>query len=146
MRPPEDARTRIVTEWLRKAEADIAVAERLLLDEEPFLNAVTFHCQQAAEKYLKALLTCWDMEFPKTHVLAKLIGLIETRDAALATSLLDAVSLTPYGVELRYPGDRPDASPGEAREALDLARKVRDAVLPMLPAESSGGERGTELG
>ena len=133
MKPPEDARTRIVNEWRRKADADVAVAERLLPDGGPFLNAVTFHCQQAAEKYLKALLACWGIEFPKTHVLAKLIGLVETRDAALATSLLDAVVLTPYGVDLRYPGDQPDASPAQARQAVELARLVRDKVLPLLP-------------
>ena len=133
MRPHESARRRIVNEWRRRADADLAVAERLLSDETIFLNAVTFHCQQAVEKYLKALLTCWDIEFPKTHVLAKLIALVETRDAALAASLLDAVVLTPYGVELRCPGDRPDASPAQAREALDLAKIARDRIVPLLP-------------
>jgi len=136
MKQPEDAKTRIVNEWLGKANADIAVAERLLRDEAIFLNAVTFHSQQAAEKYLKALLTCWSIEFPKTHVLAKLIELVETHNATLAGSLLDAIVLTPYGVELRYPGDRPDATEDEAREAVTLARQVRDAVLPLLPTSS----------
>jgi HEPN domain-containing protein len=134
MMAPEDARARIVNEWRRKADADLAVAERLVSDETLFSNAVTFHCQQAAEKYLKALLTHWSIEFPKTHVLAKLIGLLETRDPALAASLLDVDGLTPYGVEQRYPGDRPDATLVEARDAVRLARKVRDAVLPLLPA------------
>ena len=133
MTPHKDARTKIVNEWLRKANANMAVAERLLSDEVPFCNAITFHCQQTAEKYLKALLTCWGIEFPKTHVLATLIGLVETRDAALATSLLDAVALTPYGVELRYPGDRPDASPAEATESVEQARLVSDNILPLLP-------------
>ena len=133
MTPREHAKTQIVGQWLRKADADLALAERLLLDEEPFLNAVAFHCQQAAEKCLKALLTRWDIEFPKTHVLASLIRLVQTRDAALAASLLDAVVLTPYGVELRYPGDRPDVSEQEAREALALARKVRRAIVPLTP-------------
>jgi HEPN domain-containing protein len=137
MKQPNETRTKIVNEWRRKADDDIAVAERLLSDEATFLNAVTFHCQQAAEKYLKALLTCWDIEFPKTHVLAKLIGLVETRDAVLAMSLLDAIILTPYGVELRYPGDRPDASLAQAREAVGLARQVRDAILPLFSLEST---------
>jgi len=140
MTPHEDAKKRIVNEWLRKADADMAVAERLPSDEAAFLNAVTFHCQQAAEKYLKALLTWWDIEFPKTHVLAKLIGLVETRDATLATLLLDAVVLTAYGVELRYPGGRPDATPDEAREAVKLAQQVRDAILPLL-SDPSGSAK-----
>jgi len=65
MKPPESARTRIVGEWLRKAEADLAVAQRLLGDEDPFLNAVTFHSQQAAEKYLKALPRAGTSSFPR---------------------------------------------------------------------------------
>ena len=140
MKPREQAKRRILAEWLRKADADMNLAEHLVSEGVNFPSAITFHCQQAVEKYLKALLTWWDIEFPKTHVLAKLIGLVETRDATLATSLLDAVVLTAYGVELRYPGDRPDATPDEAREAVDLARKVRDAVLPLLPADA-GGEK-----
>ena len=141
--PPEDAKLRIIHEWRRKADDDLAVAERLLADDESsFFNAITFHCQQAAEKYLKALLTCWDIEFPKTHMLARLIALVEQRDAALASSLMDAVGLTPYGVELRYPGDRPDTSPDEAREAVKLVRLVRDVVLPLISNPSAGpGDR-----
>ena len=132
MKQPDNAKKQIVDEWLGKANDDMALAQHLLSEETAFLNAITFHCQQAAEKYLKALLTWWDVEFPKTHVLAKLLGLVETRNAALATSLMDAVVLTLYGVELRYPGDRPDVTPHEAREALKLAQQVRDAILPLL--------------
>ncbi len=132
MTPHEAARQKIVSEWRRKADADLAVAERLMADEGIFLNAAAFHCQQAAEKYLKALLTHWDIEFPKTHVLAALIALVESRDDVLARSMLDVIILTPYGVDLRYPGDRPDASADQAREALGLARLVRDKVVPLL--------------
>lgn len=133
MTPPEQRIIRVLNEWLRKANMDLAVAERLTADEVPFCNAITFHCQQAAEKYLKAILTFWEIEFPKTHVLAMLLGLVETRDEALAKSLMDVIILTPYGAEMRYPGDRPDASREEADQAVHLARRVRDAVLPVLP-------------
>lgn len=133
MMPPEDAKKRLVREWLRKADADFDLAEHLVAEESVFLNAIAFHCQQAAEKYLKALLTWWGTEFPKTHVLATLLSLIETRDAELAASLSVVIPLTPYGAELRYPGDRPDASPDQAREALELVRLVRAKILPLLP-------------
>jgi len=132
MRPPKPAKTRIVNEWLRKAEADLGVAERMLGDEYPYLNAITFHSQQAGEKYIKAVLTFWDLEFPKTHIIASLLGLVETRNPELAESLMGAVALTPYGVALRYPGDRPDATVAQAREAVELARLVRDKILPLL--------------
>ncbi|MCC6679468.1 MAG: HEPN domain-containing protein [Phycisphaeraceae bacterium] len=139
--PPEDAKLRIIHEWRRKADDDLAVAERLLADDaDSFSNAITFHCQQAAEKYLKSLLTCWDIEFPKTHMLARLIALVEQRDAALASSLMDAVGLTPYGVELRYPGDRPDASADDAREAIRLTQQICNAIVPLL-SRASGDDK-----
>ena len=49
MTPPEQAKRRLLQEWLRKADADLAVAEHLLSDETPFHEAVCFHCQQAAD-------------------------------------------------------------------------------------------------
>ena len=73
MMPPEEVKRRIVNGWLDRANADIALAEHLLSGEAAFLDAIAFHCQQAAEKYLKALLTWWGIEFPKTHELARLI-------------------------------------------------------------------------
>ena len=133
MTPPEQCKSKVLREWLRKADTDLAVAERLLSDEAPFCDAITFHCQQAAEKYIKAVLASWDIEFPKTHDLESLLNLVATANPGLADGLRDVIVLTPYGVELRYPGDRPDASQEEAGDAVRLARQVRDAILPLLP-------------
>ena len=133
MKPPDDAKKTIVNEWLGKANADLALAEFLLSHEIAFPNAIALHCQQAAEKYLKTLLTWWDIEFPKTHELARLIQLVETKDSELAASLSDVIALTPYAVALRYPGDEIDATAAEAREAVQLARQVRDAVVQLVP-------------
>ena len=132
MRPPEEARRRILADWLRKANADLDLAEHLLSEGAGFPNAIAFHSQQAVEKYLKATLARRQIEFPKTHELARLLKLVATVDADLAASLDDVIVLTPYGVALRYPDDRPDATPTEAREAVELAQKVRDAVTKRL--------------
>ena len=135
MKPPEEIILRLVKEWLRKAHADMDLAEHLLSQNVLFPDAIVFHCQQAAEKYLKSFLTSKQIAFPKTHDLEELLDLIETSDENLALSLRDIVVLTPYGVELRYPGDRPDAAPADAREAVELARQVREALLKNLPAK-----------
>ncbi len=55
-------------------------------------------------------------------------------DASLADSLSEISLLNPYGVEIRYPGDMPDIEPEHAQEALELAKKVREAVLQSLPS------------
>jgi HEPN domain-containing protein len=140
MTPPEQAKRRLLREWLRKADADLAVAEHLLSDETPFHEAVCFHCQQAAEKYLKALLVWREVYFPKTHDLEELLDLADTVNQHVAAGLRDTIVLTPYGVELRYPGDRPDATSAQARQAVELARLVRDKVMPVL-SELPGTQR-----
>ena len=46
-----------------------------------------------------------------------------------------ATTLTPYAVASRYPGDFPDLTEREAREALKLARQVWNFILQCLPTE-----------
>ena len=133
MRPPEDEIIqKIVGGWVHKANQDIRAAEALLLQEPPLLYPSCFHSQQAAEKYLKAYLTQRQMEFPKTHSIRELLGLVRTLDEELADALLPTAVLTPYGVEIRYPGDVPEPSQKETEEALALARKIEDAVSKRL--------------
>ncbi len=60
-------------EWLHKAEEDYTVATTLARRRKnPTPNAVSFHCQQCAEKYLKAYLVQQQVVFPKTHDLLEL--------------------------------------------------------------------------
>ncbi|MBW2306010.1 MAG: HEPN domain-containing protein [Deltaproteobacteria bacterium] len=132
MRPPEEVKKEIVRQWLAKAEQDMKAGEVLLAAEPPFLYPACFHAQQSAEKYLKALLTWHQIEFPKTHAIEQLLDLVKQADAKTATSLSDAVVLTPYGVDIRYPGDQPEPDLEETREAVELARRVRDAVMDRL--------------
>jgi HEPN domain-containing protein len=132
MRPPEEVKKEIVRQWLAKAEEDLEAAESLLSQEQPLLFPSSFHAQQAAEKYLKALLTWHQIEFPKTHAIERLLDLVKDAEPETASSLRDAVALTPYGVDIRYPGDQPEPNLEEAREAVELARIVRDTVMDRL--------------
>ena len=67
---------RITARWVRKAEADAAGAQSLA-DIKPVLNdLVCFHCQQAAEKYLKALMLELGLPPPRTHSLQQLLNLL----------------------------------------------------------------------
>ena len=113
---------KIVGAWLHYADQDITAAEALLLQDPPLFYTSSFHSQQAAEKYLKAYLKKWQVEFPKTHSIRALLYLVKTVDRELAETLQPAANLTPYGVEVRYPGDTPEPSRNETEEALAFAR------------------------
>jgi HEPN domain-containing protein len=131
MRPPEVVKRELVQEWLAKAEEDFRVSEHLLA-EDGFHTAIGFHAQQAAEKYLKALLVQHQIEFPKTHNLGELLDLIARIDADLAAHLKDAATLTPTAWTIGYPSDFPDMTEADTQEAHALAVKVREAVLEAL--------------
>lgn len=128
MRPPDEVKRDLVRQWLAKAEEDYALADHLLTEGTPWWTATGFHCQQAAEKFIKALLVVHQVEFPKTHDIEELLDLAATIDAALAAALREASALTQHAVATRYP-QTPVFTAEDAKNALALAGKVRDAIL-----------------
>ena len=136
MTPPEEVARRLAGEWLAKAGADLLVCEQLLGQGAVFLETVSFHAQQAAEKSLKALLVARQVEFPKTHDIEHLVELVALDDAALAEALADAAELTPFGVEYRYPGEYAPVTAETARECVSTARKVHDEISRRLSEDA----------
>jgi HEPN domain-containing protein len=117
MRSPEQVIWDFVRQWLKKAEADRQSA-KILLDTD--LNdhfPCAFHCQQAAEKFLKAYLVRHQVEFRKTHDLDELLKLADSVDLSLGYEIASCVWLTPYGVEFRYPGEYPEVDHDTAARA-----------------------------
>ena len=60
-------------EWVGKGEHDYLAAGELHGSRIRLPDQVCFHCQQAAEKYLKALLEELNQPVPKTHDLELLL-------------------------------------------------------------------------
>ena len=85
-----------------------------------------FHCQQLAEKYLKALLCEHGLPVPKTHNLVDLLNRLLIVDATLERFRLRLRRLMRYAVDYRYPGIH--ASTRQARSALRMATEFRDEV------------------
>ena len=138
MKPHEEV-VRLSVEWLRKAHLDLLTVEKLQ-GEGALRDIAVFHAQQAVEKYLKALLTWRQTEFPKTHEIRRLLDLLRASDPGVAQSLLDAKWLDPFGVEIRYPGDGPETLPGDEAKALELARTTREVVERLIaPQDPSTG-------
>jgi HEPN domain-containing protein len=114
------------------AEEDLGLATDLLSRGSPYLNAIGFHAEQAAERLLKACLVRYQVEFPKTHNLGELLDLVDGPNPGLARSLRGATALNPYAVEVRYPGDLPEMTEADAREAVRLASSVREAAVRLM--------------
>lgn len=121
--------------WLRRAAADLRAADVDLAADPALIGDAVFHCQQAAEKALKALLAWHDVPFRKTHDLAEIgqqcIGL----DRSLEPVCRRAEALTTFAWIFRYPGELEEPSVEDAVSALALARDVYNSVLSRLPEE-----------
>lgn len=95
-------------EWLSYAKADLGVADYLFQTYYPKpLEIICFHCQQAAEKTVKAIIVLEGSQggLPKKHDLFILLNQIKNM-VKIEEKLYDyADILTPYGVAMRYPNE-----------------------------------------
>ncbi|MGE5376204.1 MAG: HEPN domain-containing protein [Bacteroidota bacterium] len=72
--------------------------------KSPNYDAVCFHAQQCAEKYLKAVLQESGTRIPKIHFLLELLGMIIKIDGSYEFLKADLETLEEYAVRFRYPG------------------------------------------
>jgi len=126
-------------EWLLLAKEDLRAAELCVAASPPLVRTALFHCQQAAEKLLKAFLTWHDVPFRKTHNLEELGSACAGLDPGIGAFLNRLTVLNKYGVRFRYPGVSEEPSLGEARQGLALAGDFFQAILARLPDEVRGG-------
>ncbi len=125
----------VARQWIAKAEEDLKNAEyTLTLEQDCPLSTVCFHAQQCVEKYLKALLVCDSITFPRTHDLVTLFNLISAH-RQVELSLEELVVLNRYAIETRYPGDWDPIDRPEAVESVEMARVIRDIIRGLLPRE-----------
>ncbi len=124
----------LTREWVEKAEGDFATASReLRVRRAPNYDAVCFHAQQCAEKYLKARLQEADTAFGRTHNLSALLDMLLPLEPLWETLRPHLQALTAFGVDFRYPGESADKE--EAREALKYCTTVRKQVRSSLGVE-----------
>jgi HEPN domain-containing protein len=127
-----DARRRFDTRsWIEKAHQDLRCAQIDLAAAPPATEDALYHCQQAAEKALKAFLVWHDQPFPKTHDLGKLGNQAVGLDQTLELLIDEIVELTKYAWIFRYPGEVDEPSVVEA-VVLQKAREFVDAMSTRL--------------
>ena len=127
----------LTKEWIFKAEEDFDSANLLMYaGDAPISDYVCFHCQQRAEKYLKAYLQEHDVEFARKHDLMPLLKLCLSLDEKFQTIKKDLSNLNRYAVVVRYPGIVIKADTAEA--ALKAIERVRKFARIKLGVKSNG--------
>jgi HEPN domain-containing protein len=121
----------LTKEWIDKAEGDFHTADReARVRKAPNYDAVCFHAQQCAEKYLKAYLQERGQPFPRVHDLIELLELVLPYDGTFELQRELLKELDGYAVEFRYPGEL--ATKEDARAALRTMKTVRGFVRSRL--------------
>jgi HEPN domain-containing protein len=121
----------LTEEWMLKAEQDFNAANLLMYaGESPIPDYVSFHCQQCAEKYLKAYLQEHGVEFERRHDLLSLLNLCQSLDDEFIQIKKDLSQLNRFAVVVRYPGIT--VPPKTAKAALKSADRVREFIRKKL--------------
>lgn len=117
-----------IKQWIIKGDHDLGTAKITFLHIPEYLDTVTFHCQQAVEKYLKAFLVFLSKPFRFSHDLVYLLDLISENDPEF-TKYYDSISeLQGYAVEIRYPDETIFLSQENVKQAISIAKDVRNFV------------------
>jgi HEPN domain-containing protein len=121
----------LTPQWLEIAEGDLLTAQReSAAHDRPNLRSAAFHAQQAAEKFIKAVLQERSIAFPRTHGLNELVLLLDPPEPRLTVLRDDLEELTRFAAEVRYPGAPP--TPQAISEALVVVGRVRAICLDLL--------------
>jgi HEPN domain-containing protein len=116
-------------EWVAKAEGDFATAVLLMRkrkDRKQVRDAICYHCQQCAEKYLKGRLVEAGVTFPHTHDLKRILALCLPCQPLWSAMEAPAKSLTNCAVVFRYPGQT--ATERDAKTAMKHSKAIRTEV------------------
>lgn len=117
----------IAKEWFEIANLDLASAI-YLQDMHPVpVEIICYHCQQAAEKYLKGFLAFIGCEIKKTHDLVLLNNLCQKANKDFKAIAEDCLLLTDYGVNIRYPYPL-DLNESDVSLALGNAENIKNFI------------------
>ena len=120
-------------EWRLLAEGDLSVAEHLANTMSPIPTAaIAFHCQQAAEKYLKGAIVILGEEPPYTHDLPELCKIAETHRPSFADISIQCSTVTQFSVQPRYDFGL-SLSDEDMRLVLAHTKTIRDFLLNEIP-------------
>ncbi len=133
-----EAQRLLIQSWLIKSQHDLSATHQLILASTPLLDIAIYHCQQSAEKAIKAFLTYHNFVFQRTHDIESLIYAASAFDVQFSAWAYVGRMLTPYATSYRYPADPFNMSPTQLEfdQALDAAQKFYDFVLTVLPSST----------
>ncbi len=118
--------------WMEYAANDLLVAQELQTGQPFVYRAILTHCQQSAEKYLKAFLLYNEHSFQKTHDLVILTKRCAEINIKWNVLLDDLAWLSTVYIESRYPDDFEEIDEEDAIRSIGIAKCVEEFIRGIL--------------
>ena len=115
-------------EWVNYSEKDYIAAQFLMTAANPPIEIICYHCQQSAEKLLKAFLIKNDIIPSRTHDLNLLVNECVKIENTISILKKECNRLNDFGVNTRYPNNM-DLELEDAKIALKDAEKIKEYIL-----------------
>ncbi|MEQ1665789.1 MAG: HEPN domain-containing protein [Bdellovibrionales bacterium] len=133
--------SKMANEWFKIARQDLSDAQTLWevrgLESE---RTVAFLCQQSTEKSIKGFIQYLGKKILKSHDIKKLTEVIIHLYPDLKELMIEAIVLTPYAVEYRYPDAAHVSLEIEDLEnALNIANEVFKKLTELIPHDGKIG-------
>lgn len=114
-----------IKEWIIKADHDLDSAKLIFLHIPDYFDTIAFHCQQAVEKYIKAILIYFEIDFQRSHNLIYLLDLLSKKLEISEDRYDKAILLNGFSVQIRYPDKTIFLSNEELATAIEIAQDFR---------------------
>ena len=109
-------------DWLGRARSSLALSS--VKTPGVLYKDLCFQAQQAAEKAVKAVFVARKIPYPYTHDINALLSGLEQHGIAIPEPLWNAVTLTSYASDTRYPGIETPVTKEEYHQAVRLAQEI----------------------
>jgi HEPN domain-containing protein len=121
----------VTKEWIEKADHDLGSAKVIYLHLPDYFDTIAFHCQQAVEKYIKAVLFFNKIEFQRSHDLIYLLELLSGKVEIDEDWYKIAISLNNFSVQIRYPNTIIKLSKEEIESSIQIAEDFRKFAIEL---------------
>jgi HEPN domain-containing protein len=122
--------------WLKIVDDDIKSAKGLLCLE--VFSTATYHCQQAAEKALKAYLVFKNQKVKKIHDLIEITALCCELDKEFERLYDDVEHLNPFATKFRYPTEFDIPDYDDTKQAIEQTERIINFVLKKITEPKTG--------
>lgn len=118
-----------IKEWIYEANNDLGLAEFVIDNDGTYYDLVCFHCQQAAEKFLKAYIIYLNLYYKKIHDLKYLLNVIKRKREIPKHLFNKAEMLQEYTIDSRYPDHWHDPTYKETLQCIKAAKKFKQFIF-----------------